>query len=61
MFSAERGVSLADIEFPAYFNFFVKRRSIRVIGHSHQLETIMRVLREAVLGPEKIQLVREYP
>ncbi len=61
MFSAERGVSLADIEFPAYFNFFIKRRSIRVIGHRHQLETIMRVLREAVLGPDNIQLVREYP
>ncbi len=61
MFSAERGVSLADIEFPAYFNFFVKRRSIRVIGHRHQLETVMPVVREAVLGPDNIQLVREYP
>lgn len=61
MFSAERGVSLADIEFPAYYNFFLKRRPIRVIGHRHQLETILCVLREAVLGPDNIQLVREYP
>ena len=61
MFSAERGVSLADIEFPAYFNFFIKRRPIHVIGHRHQLETIMRVVREAVLGPDNIQLMREYP
>ncbi len=61
MFSAERGVSLADIEFPAYYNFFIKRRSIRVIGQRHQIETILRVLREAVLGPDNIQLVREYP
>lgn len=61
MFSAERGVSLADIEFPAYYNFFIKRRSIRVIGMSHQIDTILRVLREAVLGPDNIQLVREYP
>ncbi|NCB38364.1 MAG: cAMP/cGMP-dependent 3',5'-cyclic-AMP/GMP phosphodiesterase [Erysipelotrichia bacterium] len=61
VFSAERGVSLADIEFPAYYNFFIKRRPIRVIGHRHQLETILCVLRESVLGPDDIQLTREYP
>lgn len=61
MFSADRGVSLADLEFPSYFNFFLKRRPIKVIGQRHQIETIFRVLSEAVLGPDNIQLVREYP
>lgn len=61
MFSADRGVSLADFEFPFYYNYFLKRRSIKLIGMRHQIETILRVLREAVLGPDNIQLVREYP
>ncbi len=61
MFSADRGVSLADFEFPFYYNYFIKRRSIKLIGQRHQIEVILRVLREAVLGPDNIQLVREYP
>jgi CRP-like cAMP-binding protein/phosphoribosyl 1,2-cyclic phosphodiesterase len=61
MFSTDRGVSLADFEFPFYYNFFLKRRSIKLIGQRHQIETILAVLREAVLGPDNIQLVREYP
>ena len=61
MFSAERGVSLADFEFPVYFNFFIKKRSIKIIGHNHQIDIMRRVLREAMLGPDNIQLVKEYP
>jgi len=61
LFSPERGVSLADIEFPAYYNFFLKNRPIKVIGQNHQIETILGVLKEAVLGPEMIQLNREFP
>ncbi len=61
LFSAERGVSLADIEFPAYFNFFVKNRPIKVIGQSHQIETILGVLKEAVLGPDAVHVAREFP
>ncbi|MBF0548060.1 MAG: cAMP/cGMP-dependent 3',5'-cyclic-AMP/GMP phosphodiesterase [Candidatus Riflebacteria bacterium] len=61
LFSTERGVSLADIEFPTYYNFFLKKRPIKVIGQSHQLETIMNVLKEALFGSEEVQLSREFP
>ncbi|RCK78639.1 MAG: cyclic nucleotide-binding protein [Candidatus Ozemobacter sibiricus] len=61
LFSAERGVSLADIEFPAYYNYFLKNRPIKVIGQSHQIETILGVLKEAVLGPDAVQVAREFP
>jgi CRP-like cAMP-binding protein/phosphoribosyl 1,2-cyclic phosphodiesterase len=61
LFSTERGISLADIEFPAYFNYFLKKRPIKVIGQSHQIETILNVLNEAVLGPPSIFLHREFP
>ena len=61
IFSVERGVSLADFEFPTYYNFFIKRRPVRIIGFDHQLKTCQHVVREALLGPEVINLVREYP
>ncbi|MBF0407335.1 MAG: cAMP/cGMP-dependent 3',5'-cyclic-AMP/GMP phosphodiesterase [Candidatus Riflebacteria bacterium] len=61
LFSSERGVSLADVEFPAYYNFFVKKRPLRIIGQPHQLETILNVLHEALFGPREYQLAREYP
>lgn len=61
MFSVERGVSLADFEFPTYFNFFIKRRPIRVIGSDYQLNTCLHVVREALLGPQNLQLIKEYP
>lgn len=61
LFGTERGVSLSDIEFPAYYNYFLKQRSIKVVGQTHQIETIMGVLKEAVLGPDIVSLQREFP
>lgn len=61
LFSSEKGISLADIEFPAYYNYFLKNRPIRIIGQTHQIEIILNVLNEAVLGPSRIQLHREFP
>lgn len=61
VFSAERGVSLADFEFPTYYNFFIKRRPVHIIGFDHQLKTCQHVVREALLGPESINLLREFP
>jgi len=61
MFSPERGISLADIEFPTYFNFFVKRRPIKVIGYQSQVDTSLSVVSEALLGPKTLHLSREYP
>lgn len=61
MFSSERGVSLADFEFPTYYNFFIKRRPVKIIGFEHQLKVCQHIVKEALLGPETINLVREFP
>lgn len=61
VFSTERNVSLADFEFPTYYNFFLKRRPIRIIGYDSQLATCQHVVREALLGPENLNLVKEFP
>lgn len=61
LFSPQRGISLADVEFPAYYNFFLKKRSLRVAGLPHQIEILRGVLQEAVLGPTEINLRPEFP
>lgn len=61
MFSSECSISLADFEFPTYFNFFVKKRQIKIIGFGHQLKICQHVLREALLGPESVSLAGEFP
>lgn len=61
LFDTYRGVSNSDLEFPVYFNYFIKQKRCRVVCHRHQLRPIVRVLREAVIGPFKLYLDSEYP
>ncbi len=61
LFSPERGISQADIEFPAYYNFFLKKRKLKVLGLPHQIELMRGVLREALLGPRELNLRQEFP
>lgn len=61
LFDTDLGLSNADLEFPVYYNFFMHRRPCRLICHRHQLRALVRVLREAVFGPLKLELENEYP
>ena len=54
LFSAERGISLAELEFPAYYNFFIKSRPIRVICRESQRNSLVRVLSRSLFGPEEL-------
>jgi hypothetical protein len=46
-----RGVSEADIEFPIYWNLFVKRRPLIVVGTAEQGQAIRTAVQESLLGP----------
>lgn len=61
LFDTHLGVSNADMEFPVYFNYFIKQQKCRIICHSHQVKPVVRVLREAVVGPFNMYLEEEYP
>jgi CRP-like cAMP-binding protein len=61
LFDTFLGVSNSDLEFPVYFNYFIKQGVCRFICHKHQVRPIIRVLREAVSGPFKFYLEEEYP
>lgn len=61
MFLVERGISFADLEFPVYFNFFVLHRKIVVICDKTQRRLLSSILREAIFGPQKIDLAPDLP
>jgi CRP-like cAMP-binding protein len=56
LFNFEKGISLAELEFPIYYNFFIKKRKITIVCTRKQGERLLRVLREAVFGPEKLDI-----
>ncbi|MCK4826602.1 cAMP/cGMP-dependent 3',5'-cyclic-AMP/GMP phosphodiesterase, partial [bacterium] len=62
LFNPDKGISLAELEFPIYFNFFVMKRKTHIIGTKEQGNRLIRVLREAVFGPVKVDISQDiYP
>lgn len=51
-----RGRSLADLEFPIYFNLFAKQRPLIVVGPRHLEARVRAAVQESLLGPTKIDL-----
>jgi CRP-like cAMP-binding protein len=60
LFDTEAGVSASDLEFPLYYNFYLKGRICRFVCHRHQIRPLMRVLKEAVFGPTSLFVETEY-
>jgi CRP-like cAMP-binding protein len=60
LFSSRRGVALADVEFPVYYQLFAKRRPLKVVGTEEQLTRVSAALQEAMLGPESSKLLLEH-
>ena len=54
LFSADKGISLAELEFPIYFNFFIRKKRTAIICTRDQSRRLIRVLREAVFGPIRV-------
>lgn len=63
LFDTRAGISAADLEFPLYFNFYLKGRKLRFLCRRHQLRPVLRVLREAVFGPRLVdfEYEQEFP
>ena len=59
-FNLAAGINVAEFEFPAYYNFFFKRRRINLIT-THSVEPLIRtIFRETLLGPSKVEWPAEY-
>jgi CRP-like cAMP-binding protein len=59
MFNFDKGISLAELEFPIYFNFFIKKHKITIIGHREQEKRLRGVLQEAVFGPRNVDIAQD--
>jgi CRP-like cAMP-binding protein/phosphoribosyl 1,2-cyclic phosphodiesterase len=66
LFDRRRGLNVAECEFPAYYNFFVLKRRIRLLVDSADVERRIRaVFQESLLGPTaqpgEGEFAREFP
>lgn len=51
-FSRGRGVTLAEIEFPVYYNYFVLGRKVTFVCEAAARPRLLTILRESLFGPE---------
>lgn len=55
-FDTKHGMSVAEIEFPIYFNFFLKKSKTRIFVNPDHIENMKIVLQEAVFGPKELDI-----
>jgi CRP-like cAMP-binding protein len=59
-FHRDKGISCAELEFPLYYNFFLRKKKTSIVCHESDISKFKIVLNESVFGPEIINLVSEY-
>lgn len=59
-FHVEKGISTAELEFPIYFNFFLRKQKTFIVCTEEQKEQLSVVLQESLMGPQDINLASEY-
>lgn len=61
MFDRQRGVNIAEIEFPAYYNYFLLKRRIRLVVVSAAAEQLLRtILEQSLFGPSETRTEEEF-
>ncbi|MCP4130924.1 MAG: cAMP/cGMP-dependent 3',5'-cyclic-AMP/GMP phosphodiesterase [bacterium] len=46
-----KGISIAELEFPIYYNFFIRKKKTRIVCYEEQAHRFTKVLKEALMGP----------
>jgi CRP-like cAMP-binding protein len=60
LFNWLKGISIAEIEFPIYYNFFLKKRRTTIICREPQFEQMKKVLQESLFGPKEFDISSDY-
>jgi len=55
-----KGISVAEVEFPIYYNFFLKSRKTYIICSEEQAKRFKNVLEESVFGPKSLELEEDF-
>ena len=61
LFDYDRGVSVAEVEFPIFYHYFIRKSRVVIVATPEQREAVLRLIREAVFGPSEIDLTAELP
>ena len=60
-FHVNKGISVAELEFPIYYNFYLRQKKTYIVCTRDQRDQLITVLNESVFGPELVDLRSEYP
>ena len=60
MFNWIKGISIAEIEFPLYWNYFIRQKKTLIICREDQFLKMKKVLEESVFGPEEFNIADDY-
>src|SRR4030042_19771 len=60
LFNWIKGISIAEIEFPIYYNFFLKKKRTTIICRENQFAQMKKVLQESLFGPKEFDINGDY-
>jgi CRP-like cAMP-binding protein len=60
MFDWHKGISLAEIEFPLYFNFFIRKKKTTIVCRQNQVFRLRAMLQESLFGPKELHLQQDF-
>ncbi len=59
-FNRQKGISVAEVEFPVYYNFFFRERKIIIVCLKEHVKLFKEVIRESLLGPRVFNINNDY-
>ena len=59
-FNWDKGINVADLEFPVYYNFFLKQRKTIIVCEEEQALRMQKALQEAVFGPMNLDIAADF-
>jgi len=60
MFNWVKGISIAEVEFPLYYNFFIRGKKTTIICREEQFHSIKKLIEESLFGPESFDISKDY-
>lgn len=60
LFHVEKGIAVAELEFPIYYNYFLKNQKVFIICTQEQKEQLLAILQESVFGPEHLNIENDF-
>ncbi len=60
-FDRKKAISLAELEFPIYYNFFIQRKKTTIVCLKKHRDIFKKVINQALFGPANYDISNDYP